>query len=341
MSLEASNFIINVTQRVLLACKKTPEEIGFSIPIPQLKEELLRKLLDETLATLKDKPLLVKLQGSYVVAGSIHGNYTDLIRIFIKFGFPPETNYIFLGDYVDDGEYSVEVVSLLFALKNKFPDHIYLLRGDHEDRDINSDSGFLESIIATFFNGSLWEKFNMAFAYLPIAIILNEKYLLIHGGISQRFKDINELNKFRMPIARLPPVIADILSSTPSNDVETYQSKKKKQNGCFFGQKSINEFIDNNHITTIIRSHQYDVSSPDMENVITICSSSNFNKKDKASIVAVIKENQEIFLEELPELIRNNKKSIFSSSSPNFHTITVPIQAPINANNSSSVALVH
>ena len=333
MALEASNFIINVNQRVISACTKAPEEIGFSIPIPQLKEELLRKLIDETLSTLKDKPVLLSLKGPFVVAGAIHGNYTDLIRIFLKYGFPPETNYIFLGDYVDDGEYSVEVVSLLFALKNKYPENIYLLRGDHEDRDVNSDSGFLDSIIATFFNGSLWEKFNMAFAYLPVAAVLNDEYLLIHGGISQRFNDITDLNKFAMPIVRLPPLIADILSSTPSQDTESYQAKKKKQNGCFFGQKPVDQFIYNNRISTIIRCHDYDTSH-ELKNVLTICSNSKYNKKEKSGIVALIEENQDIVLETLPELVKPNKSLLISASSPNFHAKALPIPAQLAANNS-------
>ena len=77
---------------------------------------------------------MIELDPPLIIAGDIHGKYIDLLRIFEIGGFPPESNYLFLGDYVDRGHYSVESVSLLIALKVRYPDRLTILRGNHESR---------------------------------------------------------------------------------------------------------------------------------------------------------------------------------------------------------------
>ena len=97
-----------------------------------LTEQEIRGLCLKTREIFMQQPMLLELEAPIKICGDIHGQYTDLLRIFEYGGFPPEANYLFLGDYVDRGRQSLETICLLLAYKIKFPENFFLLRGNHE-----------------------------------------------------------------------------------------------------------------------------------------------------------------------------------------------------------------
>lgn len=120
------------------------------------------------------------------VFGNIHGNYTDLMRFFDIWKAPQETgdicsqDYVFLGNYVDRGCQSLEVVCLLFALKLKYPRQIFLIRGNHEDRNVNRHLGFGQECQQRFAENiddpnSVFQKINDVFDWLPMAALISDK----------------------------------------------------------------------------------------------------------------------------------------------------------------------
>ena len=129
------------------------------------------------------QPILLELEAPIKICGDIHGQYYDLLRMFEYGGFPPESNYLFLGDYVDRGRQSLETICLLLAYKIKYPENFFLLRGNHECSTINRIYGFYDECKRRY-SIRLWKTFTDCFNCLPVAAIIDEKIFCMHGGLS-------------------------------------------------------------------------------------------------------------------------------------------------------------
>ncbi|GFZ01688.1 type one serine/threonine protein phosphatase 2 [Actinidia rufa] len=128
----------------------------------------------------------------------IHGQYTDLLRLFEYGGFPPEANYLFLGDYVDRGKQSLETICLLLAYKIKYPENFFLLRGNHECASINRIYGFYDECKRRF-NVRLWKIFTDCFNCLPVAALIDDKILCMHGGLSPDLTNLDQIRSLTRP----------------------------------------------------------------------------------------------------------------------------------------------
>lgn len=138
--------------------------------------------------------LLTTLQ----ICGDIHGQYYDLLRLFEYGGFPPEANYLFLGDYVDRGKQSLETICLLLAYKIKYPENFFVLRGNHECASINRIYGFYDECKRRY-NIKLWKTFTDCFNCLPIAAIIDEKIFTMHGGLSPDLNSMEQIRRVMRP----------------------------------------------------------------------------------------------------------------------------------------------
>ena len=137
---------------------------------------------------------MLRVNGKVVIIGDIHGQYYDLVEILrrVKFG---KTNkkLVFMGDYVDRGKNQPEVVALLFGLKIRYPNQIFLLRGNHETRECTTNYDFREQVLVEYDLETYDEIMDM-FDYLPIAACVNGQYLALHGGISEKLTSFEDLN---------------------------------------------------------------------------------------------------------------------------------------------------
>ena len=189
------------------------------------------------------------------ICGDIHGQFYDLIELFKVGGECPYTNYLFLGDFVDRGYYSVETFLLLLALKVRYPDRITLIRGNHESRQITQVYGFYDECLRKYGSVNVWRYCTEIFDYLSLSAIIDDKVFCVHGGLSPA---INTLDQIRV-IDRKQEVphdgaMCDLMWSDPE-DIEGWGLSPRGA-GYLFGGDVVAKFNEINHIDLIARAHQ-------------------------------------------------------------------------------------
>jgi len=151
----------------------------------------VRILCEKAKEILIDEPNVVQVRAPVTICGDIHGQFHDLKELFKIGGQPPDTNYLFMGDYVDRGYFSVETVSLLIALKVRFPDRITILRGNHEVRQITQVYGFYDECQRKYGNSKVWTMFTDIFDYFPLSAVVDNQIFCLHGGLSPSLDKID------------------------------------------------------------------------------------------------------------------------------------------------------
>lgn len=316
----SSSIILSEYVKILTAHDVADEDLGVQIAFPRFQEDLTVKLLDETLTILKSLPLIYNLKSNIYVVGDIHGNIRDLIRILKKVNFLDSgVKILFLGDYVDRGEFSIEVITLLFSLIIQYPDRIFLIRGNHEFSSVNMTYGFKEQLFNLYGNNQLWEQFNIVFNYLPIAAIIDDHIFCVHGGISPHLKNINQISSLERPIISFHDnkLLADLMWSDPSSNV-SYFLQSERGFGCIFGSDAIIEFCRSQKMEQVIRAHQ--CVSSGIENhlhgkVITVFSCSNYcDTCQNQGGYLYIENNQMNSFDLLPLTILKRSSALFKDS---------------------------
>ncbi|KAF9604756.1 hypothetical protein IFM89_010258 [Coptis chinensis] len=221
----------------------------------QLSEAEIRQLCVNARHLFLSQPNLLRLRAPIKICGDIHGQYQDLLRLFEMGGFPPTGSYLFLGDYVDRGKQSLETICLLLAYKIRYPDKIYLLRGNHEDAKINRIYGFYDECKRRF-NVRLWKIFTDCFNCLPVAALIDEKILCMHGGLSPELKNLNQIRDIQRP-TEIPDsgLLCDLLWSDPDPRVEGW-AESDRGVSCTFGADTVVDFLEKNNLDLICRGHQ-------------------------------------------------------------------------------------
>uniref|UniRef100_A0A3B3DX27 Serine/threonine-protein phosphatase n=1 Tax=Oryzias melastigma TaxID=30732 RepID=A0A3B3DX27_ORYME len=187
--------------------------------------------------------------------GDVHGQYYDLLRLFEYGGFPPESNYLFLGDYVDRGKQSLETICLLLAYKIKYPENFFLLRGNHECASINRIYGFYDECKRRY-NIKLWKTFTDCFNCLPVAAIVDEKIFCCHGGLSPDLQSMEQIRRVMRP-TDVPDqgLLCDLLWADPDKDVLGW-GENDRGVSFTFGADVVTKFLHKHDMDLICRAHQ-------------------------------------------------------------------------------------
>lgn len=228
----------------------------------------IKYILSKSRAIFLEQPTLLKLSPPVKIVGDIHGQFHDLIRIFNSCGYPPYTNYLFLGDYVDRGYKSLETILLLLCYKIKYPENFFMLRGNHESANITKIYGFYDECkrrlpsLTSSGGGSnrMWKSFIDVFSTLPIAATINDKVFCIHGGLSPDLVDLKQIENIKRP-TDIPDrgLLADLLWSDPDPLIKNFSISNWPKNdrgvSYCFGKKHVDYFCSKFKIDLIVRGH--------------------------------------------------------------------------------------
>ena len=201
-----------------------------------------------------NQPALLELSPPVKIVGDVHGQYGDLIRMFEMSGFPPNANYLFLGDYVDRGKQSLETILLLLCYKLKFPENFFLLRGNHECANVTRVYGFYDECKRRC-NVKIWKGFVDTFNALPIAAIVAGKIFCVHGGLSPSLTHMDDIRQITRP-TDVPDygLLNDLLWSDPADMESDWESNERGVSYCF-GKKVILEFLHRHDFDLVCRAH--------------------------------------------------------------------------------------
>ncbi|KAH3757704.1 serine/threonine protein phosphatase [Pelomyxa schiedti] len=304
-------------------------------------------VIEETIAILQNEPTLLRQKPPVYVLGDLHGNYKDLVCFAKAFGLWDHfeivpAKFLLLGDYVDRGPHSIETIALLFALKVLIPTKIFLLRGNHESKEINGDThtykeGSLlwQCQVAYPEQGELlWKKMNKCFRYLPIASVIDNRIFCVHAGIPRALTQ-NNINLLNEILATPRPVkvlqsqfVFDLLWADPATEDDErkligknlfprgFGANPRGTGTCLFGKLAVKIFFEQSGCSHIIRAHQYPhdgIQLAKMATTVTVFSSSHYcGNGNKAASV----------------LVHNNTLELIISNTESAVTIPPPSSTP-------------
>ncbi|TYI12767.1 hypothetical protein ES332_A08G011300v1 [Gossypium tomentosum] len=215
------------------------------------------------------EPTVLQLKAPIKIFGDLHGQFGDLMRLFDEYGSPSTAgdiayiDYLFLGDYVDRGQHSLETITLLLALKIEYPNNVHLIRGNHEAADINALFGFRIECIERMGERDgiwAWHRINRLFNWLPLAALIEKKIICMHGGIGRSINHVEQIENIQRPITMEAGsiVLMDLLWSDPTeNDsVEGLRPNARGPGLVTFGPDRVMEFCNNNDLQLIVRAHE-------------------------------------------------------------------------------------
>jgi len=298
--------IDDILDKLLTVRTRTPEKQTVALPL-----ETVNAICRMAGEIFNSQPIYLELDAPMSICGDIHGQYHDLLRIFEHAKFPPEANYLFLGDYVDRGKRSLECICLLFAYKIRFPENFFLLRGNHETPSISRIYGFYDECKRRY-STKLWKTFCDVFNSLPVCAILDDKIICMHGGLSQDMMADGTDVRSQLELVKRPADIpdsgflCDLLWSDPSTETLGFGANDRGVS-VSFGQDVVAQFLKRENMDLVVRAHQVVEDGYEFfagRQLVTIFSAPNYcGEFDNAAAVLTISEQLECSFQVLkPEM---------------------------------------
>eukprot|EP00899_Mesostigma_viride_P011782 jgi/Mesvir1/20604/Mv14835-RA.2 len=276
------------------------------------------------------EPSVLKLRAPIKIFGDVHGQFGDVMRLFDEYGSPSTAgdisyiDYLFLGDYVDRGMYSLETMCLLMALKLEHPKSIHLIRGNHEAKDINKLFGFKSECcerLGEKAGTAAWKRFNKMFNWMPLAALIEDKILCMHGGIGRSIEKVEDIAALRRPLKMKDggEILMDLLWSDPTDNdgIEGIHPNPRGPGLVSYGPDRVKSFCAANKLQMIVRAHECVMDGFErfaQGHLITVFSATNYcGTANNAGAILVLGKNLVV----VPKLIHPLPPPVIMNTDPN------------------------
>jgi protein phosphatase len=249
------------------------------LTLPTMHLDFVVRLLKGVVRLFAQDPVVLDLTGPLIIVGDLHGQFLDLIRILETYGPPGEWKYLFLGDLIDRGQFSIEVLIVVFLMKALFPTQVFVLRGNHEFSELCSQQGFLTQVLEMYAM-TVYDLALDAFAELPLAAVLEGQVLCAHAGIGPDLANVAQIRAMARPIDSFDDsIVASLVWNDPSETVGLFEPSPLRGIGHVFGGEALTEFLRASDLQMLIRAHECPATGARYslgERVLTVFSASNY-----------------------------------------------------------------
>jgi protein phosphatase len=227
------------------------------LALPNLESQTCVNLFREAQAIFKAESVLLEVESPCVIVGDLHGQILDLIRILSTFGLPSRQRYIFLGDLVDRGEFSIETLVVVLLLKVLWPENVFLIRGNHEFDFLCAHGGYQSQVVEMFGDQVLYQASIQMFGFIPLAARIDNVILCVHGGIGPELTDVNVINSVFRPVDTFGQDAVDSLVwSDPADNIAEFEASASRGTGYNFGAAAARRFMTESGLKLIVRAHE-------------------------------------------------------------------------------------
>ena len=265
------------------------------------------------------EPTLLELSPPINIVGDIHGQFSDILRLF-KLNDPiPKSRYLFLGDYVDRGPQGLEVMCLLLALKLRYPNSVYMLRGNHECKEMTELYGFAAECISKQCN-FIYNEFCSLFDCMPLACTIARRIFCVHGGISPQLESVQQIRDIRRPVKITDGLISDLLWSDPDRTTKEWGVSERGVT-YVWGLSPVKRFLLRSKFSVMVRAHQMAMQGIEFpfapeRSVITVFSAPGYASQyqNKGAILKV--DSNLVITTSVLYMDRKSHQSYSASNSP-------------------------
>lgn len=295
-----------------------------------LKPADLKDLCSQVKSLFTAEPVMLSLKSPCIIVGDLHGHLVDLLRVLKHHGLPSNHKYLFLGDIVDRGEFSLQTCLIVFILKVLYPESVYIIRGNHEFDALASQYGFLSELQEVYRDTSIYDTFIEVFSFMPFSAVIDETILCVHGGIGPTLTNISQLSSLERPMFDFDTdVVSELLWADPTDRVQTY-GPSPRGIGCRFGRDAASLFLKAVKKKVIVRGHecaQDGVHTLFNNSVVTVFTASNYCGVSGNQAGVLIVNNGTFEAQRYPALNylrRNQVEFVMSSGTP----VSLPPPSP-------------